>query len=146
MYTEQLSQALSIAGTELDPVSQGAGTVTTGSVDMSKFHRAIFVVMVGNVGGAGTVDAKLQTSPVSNFGSGVADVTGSNITQVTASNKIVTLEMRADQVPAGSRYARLSVTVGTNAVLIAALAIGGEAIQKPGNANDIAAVAQRVVV
>ncbi len=146
MYTEQLSQALSVAGTELDPVSQVAATVTTGGVDMSKFHRVSFVLMVGSIGAAGTVDAKLQTSPVSNFGSGVADVAGSNITQITASNKIVTLEMRADQVPAGSRYARLSVTVGTNAVLIAALPIGGEAVEKPGNANDIAAVAQRVVV
>ena len=146
MYTEQLSQALSIAGTEIDPVSQAAGTVTTGGVDISKFHRAMFVVMVGSVGAAGTVDAKLQTSPVSNFASGVADVTGSNITQVTAGNKVVTLEMRADQVPAGARYARLSVTVGTNAVLIAALAIGSEAALKPASANDVAAVAQRVVV
>ena len=51
-----------------------------------------------------------------------------------------------DQVPAGARYARLSVTVGTNAVLIAALAIGGEAALKPASANDVAAVAQRVVV
>jgi hypothetical protein len=146
MYTEQLSQALSIAGAEIDPVGQSAGTVTTGGVDMSKFHRAIFVVMVGSVGAAGTVDAKLQTSPVSNFGSGVADVVGSNITQVTAGNKVVTLEMRADQVPAGARYVRLSVTVGANAVLIAALAVGGEAAEKPGSANDVTSVAQRLVV
>src|SRR5437868_5207660 len=114
MYTEQLSQALSIAGTEIDPVSQTAATVTTGSVDMSKFHRAIFVVMVGSVGAAGTVDAKLQESNASNFGSGVSDIGGSSITQVTVSNKIVTLEMRADQMT--KRYARLSLTVGTNAV------------------------------
>src|SRR5262249_8976932 len=146
MYTEQLSQALSIAGTEIDPVAQAAGTVTTGGVDMSKFHRAIFVVMVGSVGAAGTVDAKLQTSPVSNFASGVADVAGSNITQVTAGNKVVTLEVRADPVPARARYARPSAPVGVNAFFLAALAIGGEAAMKPGNANDVTAVAQRVVV
>jgi len=41
---------------------------------------------------------------------------------------------------------RLSVTVGTNAVLISAIALGGEAIEKPASANDIAAVAQRLVL
>ncbi len=144
MYTEQLSQALSIAGTEIDPVSQGAGTVTTGAVDLSKFHRAIFAVMVGNIGAAGTVDAKLQQSATG--AGGWTDVAGSNITQVTVSNKVVTLEIRYDQLTAGQRYARLSVTVGVNAVLIAALAIGGEAVQKPGSINDVGAVAQRLVM
>ncbi len=144
MYTEELSEALSIAGAEIDPVSQAAGTVTTGAVDLSKFHRTIFMLMIGNVGSAGTVDAKLQQSATGS--SSWTDIANSSITQVTASNKVVTLEIRPDQLTAGQRYVRLSVTVGTNAVLIAALAVGGEAIQKPGNANDLAAVAQRLVM
>ena len=144
MYTEQLSQALSVAGTELDPVSQGAGTVQTGGVDLSKFHRSLFVLMVGSVGGGGTVDAKLQQSATG--AGGWTDVANSNITQVTVGNKIVTLEIRPDQLTAGQRYVRLSVTVGVNAVLIAALALGGEAAQKPASANDVAAVTQRLVM
>jgi hypothetical protein len=144
MYTEQLSQALCLAGTEIDPVSQGAGTVLTGGVDLSKFKRVLFVLQVGSVGGAGTVDAKLQQS--SALASGYADIAGSNITQVTASNKIVTLEIRSDQLTGSNRYVRLSVTVGTNAVLISAVALGGEAVEKPASANDIAAVAQRLVM
>jgi hypothetical protein len=144
MYTEQLSQALSIAGTEIDPVSQGAGTVTSGAVDMSKFHRIMCVLMVGNVGAAGTVDAKLQQSATGS--GGWTDIAGSNITQVTASNKVVTLEIRYDQLTAGQRYVRLSITVGVNAVLIAALPIGGEAVEKPASSNDVAAVAQRLVM
>ncbi len=144
MYTEQLSQALSIAATEIDPVSQAIGTVTSGAVDMSKFHRVMFAVMVGSVGAAGTVDAKLQQSATGT--GGWTDVTGSNITTVTAGDKIVTLEMRSDQLSTGQRYVRLSITVGGNAVLIAALPLGGEAIQKPGSANDITAVAQRLVM
>ena len=144
MYTEQLSQALSIAGAEIDPVSQAAATVTSGAVDMAKFHRALFVLMVGSVGDAGTVDAKLQQS--ANGSSSWTDVAGSSITQVAASNKIVTLELRYDQLTPGQHYVRLSVTVGTNAVLITALPLGGEAIQKPGSANDVAAVAQRLVM
>ena len=144
MYTEQLSQALSIAGTEIDPVSQAVGTVTTGAVDLSKFHRTIFALMVGSVGAAGTVDAKLQQSATGS--GGWTDVAGSNITQVTANNKIVTLEIRYDQLTAGQRYVRLSITVGVNAVLIAALPIGGEAVEKPASSNDVAAVAQRLVM
>jgi hypothetical protein len=144
MYTEQLSQALSLAGTELDPVSQGVATVTSGGVDLQKFKRVLFILQVGSVGGAGTVDAKLQQS--SQLGSGYADITGSNITQVTTSNKIVTLEIRSDQLTGSNRYVRLSVTVAGNAVLISAVALGGEAVEKPASANDVTAVTQRLVL
>jgi hypothetical protein len=137
---EQLSEGLSVPAAELDPVSQAAGAVTTGGVDMSRFQRVMFLLMVGSVGASGTVDAKLQDS---NDNSTFADLSpGVSITQVTASNKIVTVEIRADQC---RRYVRLSVTVGTNAVLIAAVPLAGEAVYKPAKAKDIAAVAQRKV-
>jgi hypothetical protein len=144
MITEQLSQALSFAGTELDPVSQGVATVNTGGVDMTKFERVLFVLMVGAVGGAGTVDAKLQESAT--VGGSYSDISGGSITQITAANKIATLEIKASQLSSGKTAVRMAVTVGGNAVLIAALAIGGEAHQKPASAQDIAAVAQRKVV
>jgi len=145
MITEQLSQALSIAATELDPVSQGIATVTTGGVDMSKFERVMFLIMVGAVGGAGTVDAKLQEC-TSAGGAGAADIAGGAITQITTSNKIATLEIKASQLSAGKSFVRLSLTVGGNAVLIAVVPLAGEARQKPGSAQDIAAVTQRKVV
>jgi hypothetical protein len=144
MITEQLSQALSIAAAELDPVSQAIATVTSGGVDMSKFERVMFLLMVGSVGGAGTVDAKLQQSATS--GGTYTDISGASITQITASNKIATLEIKSTQLTTGNQFVRLSVTVGGNAVLIAALPIAGEARQKPGSAQDIAAVTQRKVV
>jgi hypothetical protein len=146
LYTEQLSQALAIPATELDPVSQGVATVTSGGIDMSKWRRCMFVLMVGAVGGAGTVDAKLQESATS--GGTYTDISGGGITQVTTSNKIVTLEMRAGMMT--KQWCRLSVTVGGNAVLIAAVGHAGEAIHKPGGTavggQDIAAVAQRLVI
>src|SRR3954454_6551575 len=98
MITEQLSQALSIAAAELDPVSQAAATVTSGGVDMSKFERVMFVVMVGAVT-TGTVDAKLQESATS--GGTYTDISGASITQITTSNKIATLEIKATQLSAG---------------------------------------------
>ena len=143
MITEQLSQALSIAATELDPVSQGAATVTSGGVDMSKFERVMFVVMVGAVT-TGTVDAKLQESATS--GGTYTDISGASITQITTSNKIATLEIKATQLSAGKQFVRLSLTVGTAATLIAVLPLAGEARQKPASAQDIAAVTQRKVV
>ena len=59
MYTEQLTQALSIQA-QIPSQSLGTGTTTiTGSVDMQKFRRAIFLLNVGAFGASGTVDMKL---------------------------------------------------------------------------------------
>lgn len=73
-----------------------------------------------------------------------------SITQVTASNKVVTLEIRDDQLQSivgnGYQFIQLSVTVGTNAVLIGAVALGSEAEFKPAKSQDIAAVTQRLVI
>ncbi len=148
MYTEQMTQALTIVG-KLDPVSQGAGTVTIADIDMSKLRRIMFILQVGALGAAGTVDAKLRSAKTS--GGAYSDIASSSITQiVTNSNKVVTLEIRQDQMEslqaAGYQYIELSVTVGANAVLISAIALGDSAPQKPAKAQDIAAVAQRLVM
>jgi hypothetical protein len=148
MYTEQLSQALSIQG-KIDPQSLAAATPTgTGGVDMRKFRRATFMLDVGAFGASATVDMKLQTSPDNATWSDLAG-TGVAITTLLAAggnNRLATLEVRAGQMPAGSRYVQALVTVGTAATQVACVALGGEAIDKPGAANDIAAVAQRAVV
>ncbi len=146
MWTEQLTEALSIQG-KIDPVSQGAGSVTIGTgVDMAKFRRALFILDVGAFGASATVDMKLVESNSSNL-SGATDVAGTSvaITQLVAAggnNRVATLEIRADQVT--KRYVGVTVTVGTAATLIGVIALGGEAVQKPGKAADIAAVAQRL--
>lgn len=146
MYTEQLTEALSIQG-KIDPASQGAGSVTIGSgVDMQKFRRALFILDVGAFGASATVDMKLVESNSSNMAS-PTDVAGSNvaITQLVAgggNNRLATLEIRADQVT--KRYVGVTVTVGTAATLLGVIALGGEAVHKPGKAADIAAVAQRL--
>jgi hypothetical protein len=145
---ERLSEALTVLA-KLDPVSQGAGTTTPMTdIDISKVRRLLVVLQVGAVGGAGTVDAKLRASKTS--GGTYTDITGGAITQVTAANKVVTLEIRDDQVPgivgAGYQFVQLSLTIGTNAVLVGGVALGGEAEFKPASKNDIAAVTQRLVL
>jgi hypothetical protein len=141
---EQLSQGLTFVGA-LHSQSLGAGTDNSiTNIDMSKLQRLMFIIDVGSVGAAGTVDFKLQSSATS--GGTYADITGTAITQVTASSKIVTVELRADQLPAGQRYVRHNLVIGTNAVQVAVLALGGEAEYKPAKSQDIAAVSQRLVL
>jgi hypothetical protein len=151
MYTEQLSQALSL-GAPINPASQNTGSYNTGGIDMSEFRRAIFLIEVGSVGGAGTVDAKLQeatdsafTTPTDVAGNG--NVTTASITQITASNKQATIEIRAGQC--SKRYVRCRVTIGGNAVVFSATPLGGEADHKPGGGSaagfDDGSVSQRVV-
>jgi hypothetical protein len=111
---------------------------------MRNVQRIMWIIDVGSVGGAGTVDFKVQESKTS--GGTYQDVSNTAITQVTASNKIVTVELRADQLDAGYRYVRHNLVIGTNAVLVAVLALGGEAEYKPAKANDIGAVSQRLVL
>src|SRR5262245_9129993 len=129
MYTEQLTQALSIAATPVHPASVAPGTADTGGIDMQKFRRALFFLDVGVFGASATVDMKLQESiDTSAFtdlpGTGVAIT---QLLQAGGNNKVVTLEVRAGQLSAGRRYIRARVTVGTAATLIACLPLGGEA-------------------
>jgi hypothetical protein len=152
MYMEQMSQALSIAGAPIHSQSVAAGTAQTGGVDMQKFGRALFVLDVGAFGASATVDMKLQESSdnATFFDMAVDIPTISNvaITQLLAAggnNRLATLEVRADQLSTGKRYVRALVTVGVAATQLACIPLGGEAVNKPGAAQDVAAVAQRLV-
>ena len=144
---EQLTQGLTVLA-KLDPQSMAAGTDTSmTNIDLSKVRRLMLIGLVGSVGGAGTVDCKLRASKTS--GGAYSDITGAAITQITAGSKVFTIEVRDDQlqsiVGAGYQFVQVSLTIGTNAVLVAAVVLGGEAAAKPAKANDIAAVAQRIV-
>src|SRR6266571_3109841 len=119
MYTEQMSQGLSIAGAPIHPQSLAAASAT--------------------------VDMKLQES-VDN--STFTDLAGTNVSitqlvQAGGNNRLATLEARAGQLSAGRRYLRALVTVGTAATQVCCIALGGESVSKPGSANDVTAVAQR---
>lgn len=148
MYTEQLSQALSIAAAPIHPASIGVGTADTGGIDMSKFERAIFLLDVGVFGASATVDMKLQESA---DGSSYSDLPGSGaaLSQLAAAggnNRLASLEARAGQLSPGKRYLRARVTVGTAATQLACLPLASQADYQPASHHDISAVAQRSVV
>ena len=100
MHTEQLTQALSIAGAPVHPASVAPGTADTGGIDMQKFKRALFVLDVGAFGGSATVDMKLQESVDNSAFTDLAG-TGVAITQLAAAggnNRLATLEARTGQL------------------------------------------------
>jgi hypothetical protein len=145
MYTEQLTQALSIPSNPTHAAAQTA-SFNSGSVDLQKFRRALFIIDIGAVSGTSpTFDAKLQESTDN---SSFSDLSGSNvsISQITTASHTVTLEVRAGQIT--KRYVRVAVTIGgtSPSFTCCVIPIGGEAVEKPGNANDAAQVDQRKVV
>jgi len=113
----------------LDPISQAAATVNTGWVSLADFDSALAILMVGVLGAAATVDAKLQQATDS-AGAGAKDITGKAITQLTKAgtddNKQVEINVRSDELDvAGSfNHVRLQVTVAVAASLISALVLG----------------------
>lgn len=132
----------------IDPVSQGAGAISTGWVSAANLERFIATLQTGVLGVAATVDAKLQQA-TDGAGAGVKDITGKAITQIvkaTGDNKQAQIDLRAEEldVAGGFGYFRLTVTVGTAASLISAKITGGVAKNLPASSLNAASVVQTV--
>jgi hypothetical protein len=138
---EQLTQGLSVADV-LNQQSVNNASVASAGIDMSKFHRAMYVIQLGSLGSAGTLDGRLQSCFEANFAASVHNIGSTNLTQITTTttpgnNAVATMEIRDDQLQAGDRYLRLQLTGGGNAITVGAIGFGGEAEYKPAKANDV---------
>ena len=138
------SMAAAVAGV-INPISQAAGTVTTGWVDMQKFGALLAILAVGALGADATVNAKIEQA-TDNAGAGAKDVAGLAITALTKAgtddNKQVLVNLRQEDLDKNNayRFARLSVTVGTAASLISALLLGFNARYGAATDNDATTV------
>ncbi|QPI73926.1 hypothetical protein [Sphingobium sp. Cam5-1] len=138
------SMAAAVAGV-INPVSQAAGTVTTGWVDMQKFGTLLAILAVGALGADATVNAKIEQA-TDNAGAGAKDVAGLAITALTKAgtddNKQVLVNLRQEDLDKNNafRFARLSVTVGTAASLISAVLLGFNARYGAATDNDATTV------
>ena len=127
----------------IDPDAAGAGTVSTIYVKASDFHQLLAIVQAGDLGASATVDAKLRQATDSS-GTGVKDITGATITQLTQagtdSDKIVLINLDPNKldVEGGFDYVKLDITVAVAASEIAGLLLGFE--PRYGVAAHIAAV------
>jgi hypothetical protein len=101
----------------VDPDAYAPGTVTGDVIDMSEFHAALGILMVGDLGTAGTVVMKWEQAVTS--GGQYKDVAGATTATIdqadspNPSNQQIKLDLRAEDLDManGYRFARLSVTV-----------------------------------
>jgi hypothetical protein len=129
----------------INPQSAGAGTYTSGWVDMRNVYAALAIIAVGAISAGGTVDAKIQQA-TDDSGAGAKDVSGLAITQLTQagtdSNKQVAINVTQGDLDRnnGFRYARLSVTTATAAALLSGLIVGLDFRYGAATDNDAATV------
>jgi hypothetical protein len=145
VYTEQLTERMGI-GAGVPPQAVNNAAVTSGSVDMQKFHRAMFLLEVGTVSSGGLLNVQLVEDVNANLAN-ATNLAGSNVSLVNlnTSNKQYTFEVRADQM--SKRYIGLQVTeTAGHAITLNVVGFGDEANHKPGKAaNDSSVVTQNVV-
>jgi hypothetical protein len=124
---------------KIDPVSQAAGTVTTGWVSAADYVAFLAIVGVGAMTSGSTVDAKIQQAQDLS-GTGAKDLTGAAITQLTKAgsddNKVAEINFRADRLDINNGFTavRVSVTVATAASLLYAQLFGIGAYTEPPTA------------
>lgn len=143
----RIAEQLSVLAT-IDPVSQGAGTVTTGWLSASNHERFEAIIQTGVMGASGTLDGKLQQATDS-AGTGVKDITGKALAQIlkaAGDNKQALINLRQDEMDLANNftYFRLSLTVGTATSLISAVVQAGIARNYPASALNQAGVVQNI--
>ncbi len=141
------SELLAVLAT-IDPVSQAAGTVTTGWITVANHHALLAVIQTGVLGASATLDAKLQQATDSS-GTGAKDITGKSLTQIvkaTGDNKQALINVKPEELDTvnGFGFVRLSLTVGVAASLTSAQLLGFNPRFAPADAGNQAGVVQIV--
>uniref|UniRef100_A0A6M3KDS5 Uncharacterized protein n=1 Tax=viral metagenome TaxID=1070528 RepID=A0A6M3KDS5_9ZZZZ len=142
MSNAELNEIVGILAT-IDPDNYAAAAYTSDWVPLQDLRRAMFIVMVGDMGTNGTVDFKLQEATDSS-GTGATDITGKSITQLTQAgtddNKQAIIEIDASELTDGYPYVAAVMTVGTAASDAAAICLAGDARFKPASDFDLSSV------
>lgn len=137
------SQRAGIVGV-VNPQSASSAQ-SSGWIDATTFHNYLATIMVGAIGSAATVDAKLEQA-TANDGSGAKDVTGKSITQLTKAgtddNKQVEINLKQEDLDFanGFKFFRLTITPATAASLIAGVVQGFDARYGMASDNDVTTV------
>ena len=139
------SELLTILAT-IDPVSQAAGTVTTGWLNVANHHALVAIIQTGALGTSATLDAKLQQA-MDSSGTSAKDITGKALTQIvkaTGDNKQALINVKPEELDTvnGFGFVRLSLTVGVAASLASAQVLGVSPRFAPADASNQAAVVQ----
>lgn len=90
------------------------GTVNTtplagGAVDMAKYIRVDFICITGTLNSTETADCLVQTDTVSTFDDSAATL-ASSTAEVMTDDNIAIISIKAEDLPDGDRYARMTAT------------------------------------
>lgn len=138
------SEVAAIMGV-IDPDANAAGALSTAWVDMKNFNQLMGIVMAGTLGVSATLDAKIEQATDSS-GTGVKDVTGKAITQLTQagtdSDKQAIINVRAEEldIDNGFSFARLTMTTAVATSDSGALLLGFGASYAPASDVDLTSV------
>ena len=148
MFTEQLTQALSLPASAIPPANYAVNNTTaqlSGAVDMSKFKRVMGIAAMGVMGG---LNALIYFTESNASGGTYTNVASGASVLLDTDNTVATVEMRADQLGSGKRFVKLNALLPGNVntgTQLAAVVLGGEAPYKPANANDVNTVSRSVM-
>lgn len=129
----------------IDPDAYTAAAYVSDYVNMADYERIMAVVMAGTLGTSATLDAKLVQATDSS-GTGVKDVTGKAITQMTQagtdSDKQAVINCRREDLDYnnGFEFVALSITIGTATSDAGGVVLGVDARYGPASGNDLASV------
>lgn len=129
----------------IDPDAMAAGEVSTPWINASDFASFAAIIMVGALGASAAVDAKIGQATDS-AGTGVKDLTGKAITQITANDGQAIIDFKAVELDLEGDYThfRLTLTVGAATSDVAALVLGADARYEPASDHDAASVVEIV--
>jgi hypothetical protein len=146
VFTETLTQALAVMG-QL-PCSNHASNTDTqvAAIDMSVIRRLITYLDVGVINTSGTLQLFYKSSANANMAGSTNTLGAATSLTCNTSNRVESLEIRADQLPAGHRYVQPVLIVGTTVANVGMICLGGESGFKPANQFDVANVREQSVV
>jgi hypothetical protein len=126
MYSETLNENLALVGVIAPDAYVASSDELTEAIDMSKYHRVLFIVQTGTMGDTSTVNFEVQESitsdgtytPIGGLGTELKKITqlsGSATPAESDSNRQVLVEVRQEELMNGKRFIKGNLTVGTAA-------------------------------
>lgn len=130
MYTARFTEMHALLD-KLDPDSYAAAEYNTGYNSLQQYHRAVVMLMVGDMQAGATVDLDIEQA-TDTSGTSAKAITGKSITQLTQagsdSDKVVFVEIRTEELDVDNAFDCINaeLTVGTNSVEAALVIFGCE--------------------
>lgn len=129
-YTERFTEQYELGAVEYAD-SLAAGTHNGAWLSMRDFHRAVAILVVGDIQAAGTVDFAIQQA-TDTSGTSAKAITGKSITQLTQAggdgDDICAIELRTEEldVSGGFDCIRWQLTIANAAAEVAVLVLKSE--------------------